>query len=84
MTLTRIVATTDVVIDLDEPPRGHRLAELVQALTGCSVELAELAVDDPIPAGPAAPSDALDMLARAMVAVRASRTGAALPQVAHS
>lgn len=43
----------DLIIDLDDPPAGHRLAELLQALTGCSVERAELAIDDPTPSGPA-------------------------------
>ncbi len=62
--------TEPLIIDLGAPSTGHRLTELLQALTGCSVERAELAVDDPIPAGPANPSMALDTLARAMAALR--------------
>ena len=60
-----------VVIDLDDPPTGHRLAELVQAITGCSIERAELAVSDPTPAGPATSAAALDTMARALVSLRA-------------
>lgn len=63
----------DVIIDLtedSEPPTGHRLAELVQALTGCSVERAELAVSDPIPTGPASTEDALRTMARALVRLK--------------
>lgn len=63
--------TVTVVIDLDDPPTGHRLAELLQALTGCSVERAELAISDPTPAGPASSATALDTMARAMVGLRA-------------
>lgn len=64
----------DVIIDLtadSEPPTGHRLAELVQALTGCSVERAELAVSDPTPAGPASDDEALRTMARALVRLKA-------------
>ena len=60
MAISQIVPT-DVIIDLDDPPTGHRLAELLQALTGCSVENAELAISDPTPVGPASPDDALDV-----------------------
>ena len=67
---TRQMVSTDVVIDLDDPPTGHRLTELLQALTGCSVESAELAISDPTPAGPASPEDALTSVARGMVAVK--------------
>jgi len=67
---TRQKVSIDVVIDLDDPPTGHRLTELLQALTGCSVESAELAISDPTPAGPASPDDALMSVARGMVAVR--------------
>lgn len=56
--------------DLDALPTGHRLAELVQALTGCSIEHAELAVSDPTPAGPASSEDALRTMARAIVRLR--------------
>lgn len=64
---------SDLIIDLTsvpEPPVGHRLAELVQALTGCSVERAELAVSDPIPVGPTTSDDALQMMARALVRLK--------------
>jgi hypothetical protein len=66
--------TRDLIIDLTsnpEPPTGHRLAELVQALTGCSVERAELAVSDPTPTGPASSEDALRTMAKALVQLRA-------------
>ena len=59
-----------VVIDLDDPPTGHRLADLVQALTGCSIERAELAVSDPTPVGPASKEDALQTMAEALVLLR--------------
>ena len=70
MAVTEIVAETTVIIDLDDPPTGHRLSELLQALTGCSVERAELAISDPTPAGPASPDEALTSMARAMVALK--------------
>ena len=70
MAVTQIVPTTTVIIDLDDPPTGHRLTELLQALTGCSVERAELAISDPTPAGPASPDEALTSMARAMVALK--------------
>ena len=70
MTVTTIVPTTSVIIDLDDPPTGHRLVELVQALTGCSIERAELAVSDPTPSGPASTEDALDTMAKALVRLR--------------
>lgn len=66
----------DLVIDLtsaSEQPTGHRLAELVQALTGCSAERAELAVSDPTPVGPATSDDALRTMAMAMCRLRAAR-----------
>jgi hypothetical protein len=71
MAVSEIVSETTVVIDLDDPPTGHRLTELLQALTGCSVERAELAISDPTPAGPASPDEALTSVARAMVALKA-------------
>jgi hypothetical protein len=70
MAVTQIVPTTTVIIDLDDPPTGHRLTELLQALTGCSIERAELAISDPTPAGPASPDEALTSVARAMVALK--------------
>jgi len=79
MAVSEIVPSERIVIDLDDPPTGHRLAELLQALTGCSVERAELAISDPTPAGPASAEDALTSVARAMVALR-SRAPAAAPQ----
>lgn len=63
----------DLTIDLtnvDDLPTGHRLAELVQALTGCSIERAELAVSDPTPSGPSSSDDALATMARAIVSLR--------------
>ena len=78
MAISEIVRT-DVIIDLDDPPTGHRLTELLQALTGCSVESAELAISDPTPAGPASPDEALAAMARAMVALRAKSAPAARP-----
>jgi hypothetical protein len=64
----------DDIIDLtaapSPPTTGHRLAELVQVLTGCSVERAELAVCDPIPSGPTSSADALSTMARALVRLR--------------
>lgn len=71
MAVSAMAPTTPVIIDLDDPPTGHRLADLVQAITGCSVERAELAVSDPTPAGPATSAGALDTMARALVALRA-------------
>jgi len=63
----------DLTIDLtdtDALPTGHRLTELVQALTGCSVERAEMAVSDPTPSGPATSEHALRTMARAIVRLR--------------
>ena len=77
MTISEIVRS-DVILDLDDPPTGHRLTELLQALTGCSVESAELAISDPTPSGPATPDDALSAVARGMVALR-SRSAQARP-----
>ena len=73
MAVTAIVRTPSVTIELDDrtpTPTAHRLSELVQALTGCSVEGAELAVSDPTPDGPVAADDALDVLAAALVRLR--------------
>jgi hypothetical protein len=75
----RPIVSTDVIIDLDDPPTGHRLTELLQALTGCSVECAELAISDPTPAGPTTPEDALTSVARAMVALKAQSEPAVRP-----
>lgn len=63
----------DLTIDLTElssRPTGHRLTELVQALTGCSIERAELAVSDPTPSGPVSDDHALRTMARALVRLR--------------
>ena len=79
MAISQIVSN-DVIIDLDDPPTGHRLTELLQALTGCSVENAELALSDPAPAGPASPEDALTSMARAMVTLKARSAPAPRPQ----
>lgn len=81
MAVTEIVPTTPVIIDLDDPPTGHRLAELLQALTGCSIERAELAISDPTPAGPASPEAALTSMAHAMVALK-SRSDSEPPRQA--
>ena len=78
MAVTQFVPTTPVIIDLDDPPTGHRLTELLQALTGCSVERAEMAISDPTPSGPASPEEALTSMARAMVALK-SRSRAEPP-----
>ncbi len=67
---SRTVPPRPMIIDLDARPGGHRLAELLQALTSCSIEGAELAIDDPTPTGPASEAAALDSLARAMVSLR--------------
>jgi len=79
MAVTEIVPTKPIVIDLDDPPTGHRLADLLQALTGCSAERAELAISDPAPAGPASPDEALTSVARAMVALRSHSSATAPP-----
>ncbi|MEX2293030.1 MAG: hypothetical protein WD691_04520 [Acidimicrobiales bacterium] len=66
----------DPMIDLatvPEMPIAHRLGELVQALTGCSIERAELAVNDPTPWGPASSDEALSAVAGAMVRLRRRR-----------
>ena len=78
MTISEIVRS-DVILDLDDPPTGHRLTELLQALTGCSVESAELAISDPTPSGPASPDEALSAMARAMVALRSRSAPAPRP-----
>ena len=79
MAVTEIVRTPTVTIDPDDEPTvmnsAHRLSELVQALTGCSVEGAELAVGDPMPGGPMRPDDALDVVATALVRLRRSSGG---------
>ena len=67
---SEIPPTEHMIVDLDDPPTGHRLAELVQALTGCSAERAELAICDPTPSGPAGTDDALAKMAQAMVRLR--------------
>ncbi len=79
MAVTSTDPTAHLIIDLDDPPIGHRLTELLQALTGCSVERAELAISDPTPSGPANAAAALDTMARAMVALKA-RSEAETPQ----
>jgi hypothetical protein len=74
MAVTAIVRTPDVTIELDDRtpiPTAHRLSELVQVLSGCSVERAELAVSDPTPEGPIPAEDALDVVATALVRLRA-------------
>lgn len=68
--------TADLIIDLTlspPPPPAHRLAELVQALSGCSAERAELALSDPTPLGPAQHDDALRSMATALVRLRAKQ-----------
>ncbi|HEX4866890.1 MAG TPA: hypothetical protein VFV32_04625 [Acidimicrobiales bacterium] len=73
MATTPTEMPADITIDLTEPMipmTGHRLAELVQALTGCSAERAELAVGDPMPTAAADPDDALTTMALAMVRLR--------------
>jgi hypothetical protein len=83
MAVTEIVpSTASVTIDLDDPPTGHRLAELVQVLTGCSIERAELAVSDPTPAGPTSPGGALDTMARALVELRRRSEAESAPEPA--
>ncbi|MEO7430320.1 MAG: hypothetical protein ABIY48_13160, partial [Acidimicrobiales bacterium] len=62
----RLDLTIDLT-DVADAPNGHRLTELVQALTGCSVERAELAVSDPTPTGPATTDQALRTMAQAIV-----------------
>jgi hypothetical protein len=72
MSITPTELPADLVINLNDPselPTGHRLADLVQALTGCSAERAELAISDPTP-GPASSDDALEAMARALVRLR--------------
>ncbi len=79
MAISQIVSN-DVIIDLDDPPTGHRLTDLLQALTGCSTVHAELALSDPTPAGPASPEDAITSVARAMVALQARSAPVPPPQ----
>lgn len=81
MVSTIVPTTPRIIIDLDDPPTGHRLAELVQALTGCSIERAELAVCDPTPTGPASNEDALDAMAQALVRLRVRTPDRATPLV---
>ena len=67
----------DPMIDfatVPEMPTAHRLGELVQALTGCSIERAELAVGDTSPWGPASSDQALRTIASAIVRLRGRRT----------
>jgi hypothetical protein len=73
---------TDLIIDLtstSEPPTGHRLAELVQVLTGCSVERAEMAVSDPTPEGPASSEQALRTMALALVRLKSRQPAGLRP-----
>jgi hypothetical protein len=63
----------DLIIDLTnapEIPAGHRLTELVQLLTGCSAERAELAVGDPLPGRAVTADQALRTTAQALVRLR--------------
>jgi hypothetical protein len=60
-----MTVTTGRVLDL----RAHRLGELVQALTGCPTEVAELALGGLTHAGPVSEGQALDALAAALVRV---------------
>jgi hypothetical protein len=62
--------TDEHVIDL----RGHRLADLIQVLSGCDPERAELAVGTHEPGTCVNPDDALDTLARALVQLRCAAT----------
>ena len=75
MVETHTVRTPDVTIELDDRPipTSHRLSELVQALTGCSAEAAELALADPTPAGPVPAERAVDAVAQALVRLRRPR-----------
>lgn len=75
MVETHTVRTPDVTIELDDRPipSSHRLSELVQALTGCSGEAAELALADPTPPGPVPADRALDAVAEALVRLRRVR-----------
>jgi hypothetical protein len=63
----------DRVIDL----RGHRLGDLVQVLSGCDPERAEMAVCEREPGTPVSPEAALDTLARALVQLRGPSAPAA-------
>jgi hypothetical protein len=72
----------DIVIELttaSDVPAGHRLGELVQALTGCSAERAELAVADPTPVGPTSSDEALRKTAEALCRIRASTRATTQP-----
>jgi hypothetical protein len=79
MAVIKPSADVDLVIDLDAPPSGHRLTELLQALTGCSAVEAELVIDDPMP-DPIAADDAVATLARSIVVTRARRASVAHAQ----
>ena len=68
------MAVTEIV------PETTVITELLQALTGCSVERAELAISDPTPAGPASSEEALTSMARAMVALKSRSAAPALPE----
>ncbi len=73
---------SDIVIDLTaapDLPSGHRLAELVQALTGCSAERAEMAVGDPTPVGPTSSDEALAKTAEALCRIRAGTRATTQP-----
>jgi hypothetical protein len=56
------------VIDL----RGHRLGDLVQVLSGCTAEHAELAVGEHLPGTAVSPEAALDTVARALIGLRSA------------
>lgn len=76
MATTPTEPLADLIIDLTDsppPPTAHRLAELVQAISGCSAERAELALRDPTPMGPARQDDALNSMATALVRLRAKQ-----------
>lgn len=78
MAATAIHRSPHVTIHLDDPdpPAAHRLPELLQVLTGCSVGDAELAVGDPLPEGPVTSDDALTTLATAIVRLRRAASAA--------
>jgi hypothetical protein len=63
--------TRTVTIELDPPTSraAHRLPELVQALTGCDAEQAELAIDDPV-STVATEGEALEVVARALLRIQ--------------
>ena len=63
---------------------GHRLAELVMHLTGCQAELALDAVLRSMRTPPATVDEALDVVARSMVALRRRRMAIDLRDRANS